>query len=118
MTRMRSQWYVDAVTAGPLYFIADFNIEALVRLVANTALPGIETRIAPPGPVIVSLVSGSPGPEWSAVVWSRPDSTVVSFRQALMYGECEATAAIEETRAYADTIARFARGARATFVPT
>jgi FkbH-like protein len=106
------------VTSGPLYFIADFNIEALERLVANTTLPGIETRVAPPGPVIVSLASGSPGPEWSAVVWSRPDSTVVSFRQALMYGECESTAAIEETRAYADTIARFARGARATFVPT
>ena len=103
---------------GPLYFIADFNIETLVRLVAHTLLPGVETRVAPPGPVRVALAAGSPGPEWLTVVWSLPDSSIVSFRRALMYDEPDTEGAIDEARAYAASIGQFARGTRATFVPT
>jgi FkbH-like protein len=106
------------VSDGPLYFIADFNIEVLVRQVANSVLPGTETRTAPPGPIMAALAAGSPGSEWSAVVWSLPESTVASFNRAVMFGEADTGRAIEETRAYAAAIARFARGARATFVPT
>jgi FkbH-like protein len=101
-----------------MYFLADFNVETLVRLVANSVLPGAETRTAPPGPIMVALASGSPGPEWSAVVWSQPDSSIASFRRAWMHEELDSNGAIEETRAYAAAIARFARGTRATFVPT
>lgn len=103
---------------GPLYFIADFNIETLARQVANSVLPGTETRTAPPGQIMVALAAGSPGPEWSAVVWSRPESTVASFGYAVQDGAADIARAIEETRTYADAIGRFARGARATFVPT
>ena len=118
ITRTRSWRNVDAVTYGPLYFLADFNIETLARLVGNSVLPGTETRMAPPAPVMVQLASGSPGPEWSAVVWSQPDSSIASFRRAVTYEEPDADRAIEETREYAASIGRFARGTRATFVPT
>ncbi len=103
---------------GPLYFIADFNIEALARQVANSVLPGTETSTAPPGQVMVALAAGPPGPEWSAVVWSRPESTVASFARAVTDGAADTERAVDETRTYAAAIARFARGARATFVPT
>jgi FkbH-like protein len=106
------------VTYGPLYFLADFNIETLARLVGNSVLPGTETRMAPAAPVMVQLASGSPGPEWSAVVWSQPDSSIASFRGAVTCEETDADRAIEETREYAAAIGRFARGTRATFVPT
>jgi HAD superfamily phosphatase (TIGR01681 family) len=106
------------VSDGSLYFIADFNIETLVRLLAHTLLPGIETRVAAPGPVRVALEAGSPGPEWLTVVCSRPDSTIASFRRALMFEEPDTKGAIDEVRVHAASIAQFARGTRATFVPT
>src|SRR5437773_11483876 len=117
-TWTRFQQSIDAVTYGPLYFLADFNIETLARLVGHSVLPGTETRMALAAPVMVQLASGSPGPEWSAVVWSQPDSSIASFRRAVTYEEPDADRAIEETREYAAAIGRFARGTRATFVPT
>ena len=101
-----------------IYFIADFNVETLARLIANTALPGAETRTSPFGPVVGALAAGAPGPEWAAVVWARPEAIVESFARALAYDQADPQQALEETRAYAAAIATFARGARATFVPT
>ena len=73
------------VSHGPIYFISDFNVEMLVRQVANSVLPGTETKSAPFGQVIEALAAGPPGPEWSAVVWSQPASIIAAFNRALIY---------------------------------
>jgi FkbH-like protein len=109
---------VTLVSHGPIYFISDFNVEILARQVSNSVLPGTETRSAPFGQVIEALAAGPPGPEWSAVVWSQPASIIAAFNRALIYDAPATESAIEEARAYGTAIARFARGARATFVPT
>jgi len=109
---------MTAVSYGPIYFVSDFNVEMLARQVAHTLLPGTETRTAQFGHVIEALASGSPGPEWSAVVWAQPASIIAGFGHALQYEPFDTDSTIAETRAYAGAIARFARGARATFVPT
>jgi FkbH-like protein len=103
---------------GPIYFVSDFNVEALARYVANTALPDAETRAAPFGQVMAALAAGAPGAEWSAVVWTRPEAIVPAFRSALDGAEADATIAVGETRAYAAALAQFAAGTRATFVPS
>jgi len=104
------------VTCGPLYFVADFNVETLAREVANSAMPGTAAQTAPPGPVMNALASGSPGPEWSAVIWTRPEGISASFGRALTYEEPGTDAAIEDARVFAESVAQFARGTRATFV--
>jgi FkbH-like protein len=106
------------VTYGPLYFIADFNIETLARQIANSVLPGTIARTAPPGPAMSALASGSPGPDWSAVIWTRPEAISMSFGRALTYEEPDLDGAIAEARTFACAVAQFARGTRATFVTT
>ena len=101
-----------------LYFIADFNVETLARYIANTTLAGAETALAPPGPVLPALAAGPPGSDWSAVVWTRPESVVDSFRSALTGQEIDLDRALDEVRAYAAAIAQFAARARSVFVPT
>lgn len=105
------------MSADRIYFVADFNIESLARLVANSALPGAETRIAAFAPVMATLAAGPPGPEWTSVVWTRPESVVQQFQTALAFDEPDVAAALAETRAFAAAVAQFARGTRATFVP-
>jgi FkbH-like protein len=100
-----------------LYFIADFNVETLARYIANTTLAGAETALAPPGPVMPALAAGPPGSGWSAVVWTRPESVVDSFRSALTGREIKLDRALDEVRAYAAAIAQFAARARSVFVP-
>ena len=106
------------MTYGPLYFIADFNVEILARQIANSILPGTVAQTAPPGPVMSALAAGSPGPEWSAVVWTRPEAISLSFGRALMYEKPDADGAIADARAFAHAVVEFARGTRATFVTT
>ena len=67
---------------------------------------------------MAALAAGAPGPEWTAVVWTRPEAIVESFARAIAYDQADPQQALEETLAYATAIATFARGARATFVPT
>jgi FkbH-like protein len=106
------------ITPQRLYFIADFNVEMLARLVANTVLPGAEVATAPFGQVMPALAAAPPGPDWAAVVWSQPESVVDTFRRALAFEPAVADQAVAETKAYAAALARFAGGARAVFVPT
>jgi FkbH-like protein len=106
------------VTASPIYFIADFNVEMLARQMANSVLPGSETRIAPFGRVIEALGAGSPGPQWMGVVWTRPASISLAFHRALNGERVDTASVVEDTRAYAAAIARFAARTAATFVPT
>ena len=100
-----------------LYFIADFNVETLARYVANTTLADAETALAPPGPIMPALAAGPPGPDWSAVVWTRPETTIEAFRRALTCHEIDLDRALDEVRAYAAAIAQFAARARSVFVP-
>jgi FkbH-like protein len=106
------------VSRTRLFFIADFNIETLARLIANTTMPDAETRTAAAGHVVAALAAGAPGPEWTGVVWTRPESVVHQFQRALVYDDPDPAAAVDETRAFADAIAQFARGTRATLVPS
>jgi len=106
------------VKSGPLFFVADFTIDTLARLIANTALPGSETRVAPANQVMAALAAGAPGPEWSAVVWTRPEHVSEQFQRAMLFDEADRAAAIEETRAFAAAVTEFARKTRATFLPS
>jgi FkbH-like protein len=109
---------MSAVSSGQrVYFIADFNIEMLARLVAHTVVPGAEVATAPFGQVMPALAGGPPGPDWTAVVWTQPESVIDTFRRALAFEAVAADQAVAETRAYAEAIARFAAGARAVLVP-
>jgi FkbH-like protein len=104
-----------------LFFIADFNIETLARYVANSALVGCETAVAPSGPVMPSLAAGPPGEgraEWSAVVWTRPEAVIETFRRALAFEAIKEHDALEEVRVYAAAIAQFASRARYVLLPT
>jgi hypothetical protein len=89
------------VSSGPIFFVADFTIETFARVMANTALPGVETRLAPTNQVMAALAEGSPGPEWTAVVWTRPEQVAEHFQRAMLFDEADRAAAIEETRAFA-----------------
>src|SRR5206468_2949727 len=100
------------IIVGPSGSLDSLGIVNL--LVAITALPGAETRTSPYGPVVGALAAGAPGPEWAAVVWTRPEAIVESFARAMAYDQADPQQALEETRAYAAAIATFARGARAT----
>jgi len=104
--------------AERLYFIADFNIESLARYVANSALVGAETSVAPLGPVMSSLAAGPPSPGWSAVVWTRPDTVVENFRRALAFEPFNQDEALDEVRTYATAILQFASRARYVLLPT
>jgi FkbH-like protein len=104
-----------------LFFIADFNIETLARYVAYTALVGCETAVAPSGPVMASLAAGVPGEghaEWSAVVWTRPEAVIDTFRRALAFEPINQEDALEEVRAYAAALAQFASRTRYVLLPT
>ena len=101
-----------------LYFVADFNIEPLARQLSSTALPGIETAIAPPGPVVPALAAGPPAPEWSAVVWTRPEAVSEAFARACAFEAADHDRALDEVRTFAAALARFAARARSVFVPT
>ena len=101
-----------------LYFIADFNIDTLERYVANTALPDAETAVAPPGPVMNALAAGPPSADWSAVVWTRPETAIHAFSRALAFEEVDQDEALEEVRTFAAALARLAARARAVLVPT
>ena len=101
-----------------LYFIADFNVETLARYMAHTTLPGAQTDVAPFGPVLPALAAGPPGSDWSAVVWTRPETVSDAFRRALMFEEVAFDEALAEVRVHAAAIAQFAGRARSVFVPT
>ncbi len=106
------------MSSGPIFFVADFTIETFARVMANTALPGVETRLAPTNQVMAALAEGSPGPEWTAVVWTRPEQVAEHFQRAMLFDEADRAAAIEETRAFAAAVTEFARNTRVTFVPS
>jgi len=109
---------MNAVSNRPrVYFIADFNIEMLARLVAHTVVPGAEVATAPFGQVMPALAGAPPGPDWTVVVWTQPASVVDAFHRALAFEPVVVDQALAETRAYAEAIVRFAAGARAVFVP-
>jgi len=101
-----------------LYFVADFNIDTLERYIANTVLPDAETAVAPPGPVRNALAAGPPSAEWSAVVWTRPEAAIDTFRRALAFEPVDEADALEEVRTFAAAIEQFASRARAVLVPT
>ena len=101
-----------------LYFVADFNVELLARQLSNTTLPGIETAIAPSGPVIAALAAGPPAPEWSAIVWTRPEAVSEAFARACASEPADHERALDEVRTYGAALGRFAARARSVFVPT
>lgn len=104
--------------ADRLYFVADFTIDTLVRQIEHTTRPGMETQIAPPGPVAAALAAGLPGNGWSCVVWTRPEAVSEAFARAVASGEVDSDAAVQEARAFGAALTRFARGVRTVFVPT
>ena len=108
---------MNGVRRQRVHFIADFNIETLARLVAHTEVPGSEVSTAPFGQVMPALAGAPPGPDWTVVVWTQPESVVDAFRRALAFEPVTVDEAVAETRAYAAAIARFAAGARAVLVP-
>lgn len=101
-----------------LYLVGDFNVETLARYLANTALEGARVEIAPSGPVAGALAGGPPGPEWSAVVWTRPETISAAFQRALDNQAVDVDTVLADVAAYAAALARFARQTRAVLVPT
>jgi FkbH-like protein len=105
------------VSRDRFFFVADFNIDTLARLIANTAIPGADTRIADSGHVMNALAAGAPGPEWNAVVWTRPESVSQQLARAMTFDAVDPVEALDETRAFAAAVSQFAGGTRTTFVP-
>jgi len=101
-----------------LYFVADFNVDLLARQLSNTTRPGIETAIAPAGPVIAALAAGPPAADWSGVVWTRPEAVSETFARARSFERVDHQRAFDEVKTYAAAVARFAARARSVFVPT
>ena len=101
-----------------LHLIGDFNIEMLGRYLAHTALEGARVDVAPAGPVAGALAAGPPGPDYSAVVWTRPDMVSGAFRRALSYTPVDVREALADVESFASAVAGYARRARAVLVPT
>ena len=101
-----------------VYLVADFNVETLARYLANTAMPGAEVQAAPFGQVRQTLSGTGPGSDWSAVVWTRADATIDTFRRAANFEQVDADRALAEVSAFAESLRRFARHVRYVFVPT
>ena len=101
-----------------LLLVADFNVETLARYLANTAMPGADVQAAPFGQVYQTLSSPGPGAEWSALIWTQPDATIDTFRRAANFEPVDAERALDEVRAFAESLKRFARNTRSLFVPT
>ena len=104
-----------------LHLIAEFNIETLASYLANTALVGCETSVAPAGPVMASLAAGPPGEAAFGVGGRRVDAAravIDHFRRALAFEAFDQDEALEEVRTYAAAIARLAGRTRYVLLPT
>lgn len=101
-----------------LYLIADFNAETLARYLANTAMPDADVAVAPFGQVYQTLAAPGPGTDWSALVWTRPEAVIDTFRRAAEFEVVDAGRAVDEVVAFADAVRQFARRCRYVFVPT
>ncbi len=103
--------------ADRVHLVADFNAESLARLLANSVLVGADVTTSPYGQVYQTL-SAPPEPDWSVVIWTQPAAVVEHFRRALDFEPVDLERALDEVRAYAEAIRRFAAGVRNVFVPT
>jgi FkbH-like protein len=101
-----------------LFLIADFNIETLARYLAHTVLPDTEIDTAPYGQVTQSLGSDGRGDGWSAVVWTLPHVVSDTFRRAAAFESVDHARALDEVRAFAESLRRYARQVRHLLVPT
>jgi FkbH-like protein len=100
-----------------ILLVADFNIEMLARLLAHSVMPGTEVSTAAFGQVMPTLAGAPPGPDWTVVVWTRPESVVHAYRRAIEFEPVAVDEGVAETRAFAESIVRFSAGARAVLVP-
>jgi len=101
-----------------LYLIGDVNLQTLARYLAHTALEDARVEVAPSGPVAGALAAGPPGPEWTAIVWTRPELVSAAFQRALDGEIVDADEVLADVAAYASALARFARQASAVLTPT
>jgi FkbH-like protein len=101
-----------------LFLIADFNIETLARYLAHTALPHADVEVAPYGQVTQSLAGAAPGENWSAVVWTLPHLVSDTFRRAAAFETANHAPAVDEVRAFAESLRRYAHRVRHLLVPT
>ena len=100
-----------------IHLVADFNAESLARLLANSVQVGANVTTSPYGQVFQSLAA-PPGPECTAVVWTQPGAVIEHFRRAQDFERVDPERALDEVRAYAAAIARYAAAVRHVFVPT
>lgn len=104
--------------SAQLYVIGDFNVDTLARYLANTALEGARVEVAPAGPISGALASGAPGADWTAIVWTRPETVSPAFHRALSLEPVDVADALSDATRFAQDIIGFARLCRAVLVPT
>ncbi len=102
--------------------ISDFCIDNLGRLLDDDPhSPPTTTVVAPYGQVLPLLMNPeseflSPEPD-CVVIWTRPESQIKSFAEALHYGDTSLESALQQVDEYAAAIEQVSGRAKFVFVP-
>lgn len=101
-----------------LHLISDFNITPLARALAANASPGLgEVTVAPYGQVHQTLFAAGI-PDSIAVVWTRPEGVIESYRQASDLAEIDHALVLQEVESFVALLRTFAGTVRHLFIPT
>ncbi len=101
--------------------ISDFNIEVLGRYLANMAgIEHLRVSAAPFGQVVQSLANPETSEDGTdaVVVWTRPESVLSRYRDALHLQPVDHDAVLEEVAGYGRMLRNFATRVRYLFHPT
>ncbi|MDC0947310.1 HAD-IIIC family phosphatase, partial [Nitrospinaceae bacterium] len=103
--------------------ISDFNMDIFSGYLKNNSQsPSITPLIAPFGQVTQVLMDDSIEC-WKqvrdlAIVWTRPEGVINSFRKALEFDAVTIKQLIEDVDAYSDSLARLTERVKILFIPT
>ncbi|MFA6316397.1 MAG: HAD-IIIC family phosphatase [Elusimicrobiota bacterium] len=102
-----------------LTLVSDFNIELLGRYLANAPSPvkfsvSVTAFNQVPQALAAPLDSGTE--EQASFVWTRAESVIPSFAEALAFKPADAAACLAETDAFAEALLGFAKAQRCCLV--
>jgi FkbH-like protein len=100
-----------------IQLISDFNLKPLAQFLEAFEEPGgFDIHIAPFGQVYQSLASDPARPGGIGIVWTLPERVIPSFARAMQMEEIDHEICLQETREYARSVLKFARGCQHVLV--
>lgn len=99
--------------------VSDFNADLFAGYLTNGEdLPKVNAKTSGYGQVLQVLAEAPATIPDVAIVWTRPDAVIPSFKRMLGFETVTSEELVADVRAFAAAIARFAKGAKTVFVPT